>query len=157
MANKPVTMNRIRLIMQSQNQGESIMEISRKYGISRNTIKKYRNSLSLDGSVTAPITGLSDEQLSEQLQIPWRKKIVEPDSVGSILKKNSSSKRLLISIWPNSCYGNNTKKKREIMLIATLSLVITYMLKSFVLLFLPYFIAFHQNSLRVFFKECLFN
>jgi hypothetical protein len=30
-------------------------------------------------------------------------------------------------------------------------------LKSFVLLFLPYFIAFHQNSLRVFFKECLFN
>ena len=88
MANKPVTMNRIRLIIQSLNQGESIMEISRKYCISRNTIKKYRNSLSLDGSVTAPITGLSDEQLSEQLQIPWRKKIVEPDSVGSILKKN---------------------------------------------------------------------
>ena len=49
MANKPVTMNRIRLFMQSLNQGESIMEISRKYGISRNTIKKYRNSLSLDG------------------------------------------------------------------------------------------------------------
>ncbi len=48
MSNKPVTMNRIRLIMQSLNQGESIMEISRKYGISRNTIKKYRNSLSLD-------------------------------------------------------------------------------------------------------------
>ena len=35
------------------------MEISRKYGISRDTIKKYRNSLSLYGSVTAPITGLS--------------------------------------------------------------------------------------------------
>ena len=46
------------------------MEISRKYGISRNTIKKYRNSLSLDGSVTAPITGLNNEQLSEQLQSP---------------------------------------------------------------------------------------
>jgi len=57
MANKPDTINRIRLIMQSLKQGESIMEISRKYGISRNTIKKYRNSLSLDGSVIAPITG----------------------------------------------------------------------------------------------------
>lgn len=147
MANKPVTMNRIRLIIQSLNQGESIMEISRKYCISRNTIKKHRNSLSLDGSVTAPITGLSDEQLSEQLQSPWRKKIVEPDSVGSILKKNSSSKRLLISIWPISCYGNNTKKNREIMLIATLSLVITYMLKSFVLLFLPYLYCFPSEQL----------
>jgi len=70
MANKPVTMNRTRLIIQSLNQGESIMEICRKYCISRNTIKKYRNSLSLDGSVTAPITGLSDEQLSDQLQSP---------------------------------------------------------------------------------------
>jgi len=30
--------------MQSLNQGESIMEVSRKYGISRNTIKKNRNS-----------------------------------------------------------------------------------------------------------------
>ncbi len=67
MANKPVTMNRIRLIMQSLNQGESIMEISRKYGISRNTIKKYRNLLSDDGSTIAPVTDLSDEQLSEQL------------------------------------------------------------------------------------------
>jgi transposase-like protein len=57
MAKKSVTMNRIRLIIQSLNQGESIMEISRKYGISRNTIKKYRNSLSLYGSVTGPITG----------------------------------------------------------------------------------------------------
>jgi len=56
--------------MQSLNQGESIMEICRKYGITRDTIKKYRNSLSLYGSVTAPITGLSDEQLSEQLQSP---------------------------------------------------------------------------------------
>jgi response regulator of citrate/malate metabolism len=44
MAKKSVTMNRIRLIIQSLNQGESIMEISRKYGISRDTIKKYRNS-----------------------------------------------------------------------------------------------------------------
>lgn len=92
MANKPVTMNRIRLIMQSLNQGESIMEISRKYGISRNTIKKYRNSLSLDGSTVAPITELSDEQLSDQLQSP----IKEEDS-GSRhsrlnTKKNSYSK-----------------------------------------------------------------
>jgi transposase-like protein len=53
--------------MQSLNQGESIMEISRKYGISRNTIKKYRNLLSDDGSTIAPVTDLSDEQLSEQL------------------------------------------------------------------------------------------
>ncbi|MBK8516514.1 MAG: helix-turn-helix domain-containing protein [Saprospiraceae bacterium] len=54
MANKPVTMNRIRLIMQSLNQGESIMEISRKYGLSRNTIKKYRNLFSDDGVNMTP-------------------------------------------------------------------------------------------------------
>ena len=75
MANKPVTMNRIRLIMQSLNQGESIMEISRKYGISRNTIKKYRNSLSLEGSTVAPIPELSDEQLSDQLQSPVKEEV----------------------------------------------------------------------------------
>ena len=72
MANKPVTMNRIRLIMQSLNQGESIMEISRKYGLSRNTIKKYRNLFSDDGVNMTPITDMDDEQLSEQLQSPCK-------------------------------------------------------------------------------------
>ena len=91
MANKPVTMNRIRLIMQSLNQGESIMEISRKYGISRNTIKKYRNSLSLDGSTVAPITELSDEQLSDQLQSP----IKEEDS-GSRHSRLKTKKEFLL-------------------------------------------------------------
>jgi hypothetical protein len=61
--------------MQSLNQGESIMEISRKYGISRNTIKKYRNSLSLEGSTVAPIPELSDEQLSDQLQSPVKEEV----------------------------------------------------------------------------------
>jgi len=70
MANKPVTMNRIRLIMQSLSQGTSIMEISRKYGLSRNTIKKYRNLLRDDGVNMPPITDMDDEQLSEQLQSP---------------------------------------------------------------------------------------
>ena len=91
MANKPVTMNRIRLIMQSLNQGESIMEISRKYGISRNTIKKYRNSLSFDGSTVAPITELSDEQLSDQLQSP----IKEEDS-GSRHSRLNTKKEFLL-------------------------------------------------------------
>ena len=70
MANKPVTMDRIRLIMQSLSQGTSIMEISRKYGLSRNTIKKYRNLLRDDGVNMPPITDMDDEQLSEQLQSP---------------------------------------------------------------------------------------
>jgi transposase len=70
MANKPVTMNKIRLIIQSLNQGVSIMEISRMYGLSRNTIKKYRNLLRDDGVHIASISDMDDEQLSEQLQSP---------------------------------------------------------------------------------------
>ena len=53
-------MNRISLIMQSLNQGESIMEIRLKYGISRNTTKKYRNLLSEDGSTIASVSHLID-------------------------------------------------------------------------------------------------
>jgi len=56
--------------MQSLSQGTSIMEISRKYGLSRNTIKKYRNLLRDDGVNMPPITDMDDEQLSEQLQSP---------------------------------------------------------------------------------------
>lgn len=92
MANKPVTMNRIRLIMQSLNQGERIMEITRKYGISRNTIKKYRNSLCLGGSTIVPITELSDEQLSEQLLCPMK----EEDS-GTRYGRLKTKKDYLIS------------------------------------------------------------
>jgi len=63
MANKPVTMNGIRVIMASLHQGVNIMQISRKYGISRNTIKKYRNQLCDDGTNMTPLTDMVDNQL----------------------------------------------------------------------------------------------
>jgi DNA-binding CsgD family transcriptional regulator len=44
MANKPVIMNKIK---QRLNLSVSIIEISRIYGLSRNTIKKYRGLLIL--------------------------------------------------------------------------------------------------------------
>ena len=68
MSNKPITMNRIRLIMQSLNQGDSIMEISRKYGISRNTIKKYRKIINEGGNRYSSISDIGDEQLSKVIQ-----------------------------------------------------------------------------------------
>ena len=68
MSNKPITMNRIRLIIQSLNQGDSIMEISRKYGISRNTIKKYRKIINEGGNTYSSISDIGDEQLSNQIQ-----------------------------------------------------------------------------------------
>ena len=107
MANKPVTMNRIRLIMQSLNQGESIMEISRKYGISRNTIKKYRNSLSLDGSTVAPITELSDEQLSEQLQRPLK----EEDS-GTRFGRLNTKKEFVLKALANKHMTNQLLREQ---------------------------------------------
>lgn len=68
MSNKPITMNRIRLIIQSLNQGDSIMEISRKYGISRNTIKKYRKIINEGGTTYSSIADIGDEQLSNVIQ-----------------------------------------------------------------------------------------
>lgn len=68
MSNKPITMNRIRLIIQNLNQGDSIMEISRKYGISRNTIKKYRKIINEGGNTYSSISDIGDEQLSNQIQ-----------------------------------------------------------------------------------------
>ncbi|MFZ1703733.1 MAG: IS21 family transposase [Saprospiraceae bacterium] len=61
-------MNRIRLIMQSLGQGERIQEISRKYGISRNTIKKYRKIIKESGNTYSGIAEMEDEQLSEILE-----------------------------------------------------------------------------------------
>ena len=92
MANKPLTVNRIGLIMQNLNQDDSIMEISRKYDISINTIKKYRKSLSLDGSTVTPIIELSDEQLSEQQLSPMKK-----EDSGSRHSRLKTKKDYLIS------------------------------------------------------------
>lgn len=77
MANKPITMNKIRLIIQNLNQGISIMEISRKYGLSRNTIKKYRNLLIEQGVHQSSINHLDDEQLSQHLQSPVKEDKVD--------------------------------------------------------------------------------
>ena len=68
MSNKPITMNRIRLVIQSHKQGESIKEISRKYGISRNTIKKYLKKINTGDVTYTSIVEMGDEQLWEQLQ-----------------------------------------------------------------------------------------
>jgi transposase len=78
MANKPITMNRIKLIIQSLNRGTPIIEISRQYGVSRNTIKKYRNILSEVADKSTPVTDMDEEQLSKQIQSP--KKVQEISS-----------------------------------------------------------------------------
>ena len=67
MSNKPITMNKIRLIMLGLQQGDSIMELSRNYGVSRNTIKKYRKLLQ-DGTNSVVVKDLDDEQLEKKLQ-----------------------------------------------------------------------------------------
>ncbi|MBL0025926.1 MAG: helix-turn-helix domain-containing protein [Saprospiraceae bacterium] len=82
MANKPVTMNRIRLIMQSLSQGESIMEISRKYGISRNTIKKYRTLFSDDGLICPLSLIWMMSSYQNNYKALLRKKIIVPASHG---------------------------------------------------------------------------
>lgn len=78
MSNKPITMNRIKLIIESLNRGTPIIEISRQHGVSRNTIKKYRNLLNEVGDKSTPVPDMDDEQLSKQIQSP--KKVEGNDS-----------------------------------------------------------------------------
>ena len=70
MSNKPITMNKLRLIIQGLEQGNSVKEISRKHGISRNTIKKYRKKIDESGNTYSTMSDMEDEQLSNHMQTP---------------------------------------------------------------------------------------
>lgn len=104
MANKPITMNRIRLIMQSLKQGISISEISRRYSISRNTIKKYRGLVLEGGDVELNVNELSDEEITDQInkekkesekESRYERLIKQKENYMSLLKNKHMTKQML--------------------------------------------------------------
>lgn len=63
MANKPISMSKIRQILQLHSQGRSKLQIAHQTGISRNTLKKYLKAFSDSRLTFEQITTLSDKDL----------------------------------------------------------------------------------------------
>lgn len=61
MAQKPITMEQLKQILQLKNDGIGIREIARRTGMSRNSVRKYLSQLD-DGS-----DPLSDKELAPQV------------------------------------------------------------------------------------------
>ncbi|RYZ23452.1 MAG: transposase, partial [Chitinophagaceae bacterium] len=77
MANKPISMSRIRQILQLHHQGRSKLQIALQAGISRNTLKKYLRAY-LDSKLTfEEINTLSDKDLAELFVKPEEKPLSE--------------------------------------------------------------------------------
>lgn len=77
MSNKPISMSKIRQIIQLYTQGRSKLCISEQTGIARNTLKKYLNIFQQNSLSLAQIQELSDKEL-EDLFIISNEKII-PD------------------------------------------------------------------------------
>ena len=65
MANKPISMSRIRQILQLNNQGRSKLQIALQAGISRNTLKKYLKAFTDSKLTFEEISILCDKDLEE--------------------------------------------------------------------------------------------
>lgn len=77
MANKPVSMSKIRHVLQLVSQGRSKLLIARQTGVSRNTLKKYLKEFERSGLSFTEVNGLSDADL-EALFIKPLEKPVDP-------------------------------------------------------------------------------
>jgi response regulator of citrate/malate metabolism len=60
MAQKPITMEQLKQILQLNNDGIGIREIARRTGISRNSVRKYLSQLDQDAG------GLSGKELADK-------------------------------------------------------------------------------------------
>jgi len=65
MANKPISMSKIRHILQLHKQGRSKLLIAQQTGIARNTIKKYIKAFIQSGQSYDEINSLSDKDLED--------------------------------------------------------------------------------------------
>jgi DNA invertase Pin-like site-specific DNA recombinase len=67
MANKPITMSKIKHVLQLYFQGRSKLLIVQQTGISRNTIKKYLKEYVASGLSNEEVLKLSEKQLEKLL------------------------------------------------------------------------------------------
>lgn len=70
MANRPLTMNKIRQILRGHSQSRGTKQLSQLTGISRNTIKAYLRRFKQTGLTFQEAEGLTDEGLSELILGP---------------------------------------------------------------------------------------
>lgn len=73
MANTPISMSKIRHILQLHSQGRSKLLISQQTGIARNTIKKYLREFEQSGFTYSEINQLSDKDLEDLFLSPEEK------------------------------------------------------------------------------------
>ncbi|MCH8495718.1 MAG: IS21 family transposase [Balneolales bacterium] len=64
MAAKPITMNQIRILLQQARSGQSIRQIVRDTGLSRNTVRSYLRQIEQSGHTFAQALALDDVSLS---------------------------------------------------------------------------------------------
>ena len=103
MANKPITMSKIRQILRQHTQGVGSRSISNRSGVSRNTVKKYINHFKGCNLTFEELDALSDQDLDELFEpdkeqdVPPRQKHLEEFFSGmeSRLRKVGMTRYLL--------------------------------------------------------------
>ena len=84
MANKVISMSKLRQLLRLNSQGESKLSISRLTGLSKNTVKKYLRIASDKGFTIQDIEELSDEQLD--ISFGMESVLPEPDRYKHLMK-----------------------------------------------------------------------
>jgi transposase len=103
MANKLISMSKIRQILQLHSQGRSKLQIAAQTGIARNTLKKYLNAFTDSRLTFEEISTLSDKDLEELFVKPEEKPLSEKlqtllhlfPSIDKELKKKGVTRQLL--------------------------------------------------------------
>jgi transposase len=81
MANKPISMSKIRHVLQLHSQGRSKLLISQQTGIARNTIKKYIKEFNHSGLSFKEVNELSDKDLEDLFIHPDEKPLKEKHKI----------------------------------------------------------------------------
>ncbi len=81
MANKPISMSKIRHVLQLHSQGRSKLLISQQTGIARNTIKKYIKEFNQSGLNFKEVNELSDKDLEDLFIHPDEKPLKEKHKI----------------------------------------------------------------------------
>ncbi len=66
MANKPITMNKVREILRLYTQSVSKLTIARQTGVARNTLKKYISNYRVSGLTYEVISAMTDKELDDR-------------------------------------------------------------------------------------------
>jgi transposase len=85
MAGKTKSMTQIRKILQSARHGQSIREIARNTGMSKNTVKRYLRKIAEQGYATEGVLKMNDKALSQIVERPPGKE--ETDRYESLEKR----------------------------------------------------------------------